>query len=465
MSGTSLQSSPPSTPPQFPRLCRVLETIVFAGLLVVIVLVAIPYGTVDMWWEALFECMVFVLTALWIVTVLLRGDWQANRLLMALPMIIITAYVFAQTIVWPGSWLTQGSGPIARHTLTIDPYQTHLTARKALALTLFLSLLLIHTAATKRLRTLVKVIIGLGLASALFGILRQVLQAPDSPGGFVLPFLFYGAGYGQFISANVFAYLIHMALALVAGLVLGGAVPGKQVPFYLAIGVIMFAALVLSNSRGGVLSFVGQSIFVIFIAAKWYSNRRLEQHDRIQSKWLFFIQSPYLFRGLALILILGTLIFGIFWIGGDRLSGKEAFSQEGLEGTSRKEIWAASWQLVKQHPWTGVGFGAYFLAIPEQQIGSGKIKIEYAHNDYLDLAASGGFVAVLLAAWFIGAIIWRTRASMKSADLFRRAAGLGATTGILGVGMHSFVDFGLQITGIAVLFAALLAILSAGLKK
>ena len=43
-------------------------------------------------------------------------------------------------------------------------------------------------------------------------------------------------------------------------------------------------------------------------------------------------------------------------------------------------------------------------------------------------------------------------------DRYRRAAGLAGAAGILSVGVHSFVDFGLQITGIAVVFAALIVI-------
>ena len=84
--------------------------------------------------------------------------------------------------------------------------------------------------------------------------------------------------------------------------------------------------------------------------------------------------------------------------------------------------------------------------------------MEQAHNDYLDLAASGGVVALGLAGWFIAMVIWRARSSLRSGDAYRRAACLGAAAGILGVAVHSLVDFGLQLTGIAVVFAALIVI-------
>src|SRR6266480_511176 len=182
-----------------PWFTKLTSRIVFFCLLALIVVTAIPYGTVEPWWEAVFECAVFSLVALWIVEVLLRGSWQLKNLAMLLPLLIIVAYAFAQTFEWPAPWLVFGRGRLtAQHMLTIDRYQTYLTARKALALTLFLGLLMLHTSTPKRLPWLVRVVIGLGLASALFGIIRQLLQSPDSTVGFVLPYLFYGSGYGQF---------------------------------------------------------------------------------------------------------------------------------------------------------------------------------------------------------------------------------------------------------------------------
>ena len=40
---------------------RLLSLIVFGGLLLLLILVPVPYGTVEPWWEAVFECAVFAL--------------------------------------------------------------------------------------------------------------------------------------------------------------------------------------------------------------------------------------------------------------------------------------------------------------------------------------------------------------------------------------------------------------------
>jgi O-antigen ligase len=343
--------------------------------------------------------------------------------------------------------------------LSIDPYQTHLTSVKILALTLFAALLLLHISTTKRLRWLVGVIIALGLGSAVFGILRQLLQAPDATTGFVLPFLFPDMGYAQFLSSNAFAFLAEMVVGLLAGLVLGGGVRRQHVLIYLAIGLVIWATLVLSNSRGAILGFICQSVFLLFVALSWYSARNSAREPSSRSRLLAFIQSSRLIHGLVIVLIIGTLVLGLFWMGGERLASKLDQSPEIAEqGTKRKEIWHSTWQIIKHHPSTGVGFGAYFLAIPEYQTGWGRIKLQQAHNDYLDLAASGGVIALVLAAWFVGILIWRARLAFQSKDSFRRAAALGAMAAILSVGIHSLVDFGLQVPGIAVVFAALAVI-------
>lgn len=446
------------------RAVTLLNKIVFILLLAVIVVTTIPYGTAEPWWEAVFECEIFAITALWIFEALLSGSWQIRGFSVLLPLLVITGYAFAQTIELPGTLWTMGDARIVQHTLSIDRYQTYLTARKALALTLFLGLLLRYTSTPARFRWLIRVVIGVGLASALFGIIRQLLQSPNSTTGFGLPFLFPGMGYGQFIYHNLFAYLMEMTLGLVGGLVLGGGIRRDRALVYVAIGLFVWTAFVFSNSRGGILSFMCQSILLLAVSATWYSARRFSK-DESQHKWLSFIQTSRVLRVSAILLMIGVLAGSVLWMGGERLADKLNEKQEFQEGTPdgsrRMDLWRDSWKMVKQHPWTGVGFGAYFLGIPKYQMVSGKLKFEQAHNDYLDLQASGGLVAICLAGWFAVMVIRKARYSWGSIDAYRRAACLGAVAGVLDVGVHSGVDFCLQITSIAVVFAALVVIVVA----
>lgn len=48
-------------------LVLMLDRVILYGMLVLLVLTAIPYGTVEPWSEALFECAVFVFCLLWLI--------------------------------------------------------------------------------------------------------------------------------------------------------------------------------------------------------------------------------------------------------------------------------------------------------------------------------------------------------------------------------------------------------------
>jgi len=439
-------------------LIRVLDRIGFFCLLTVIVLVVIPYGTVDAWWEAAFECAIFGLTAMWILESLLRGSWEIHRVFVIVPMFLLTAYAFLQTAHLP-FLIAPGDGPLPRRSLTIDEYQTHLTAVKILVLTLCAMLLLQRVNTTSRLKWVVRVIIGIALGSALFGIARQVLQAPTSTSGFVLPFLFPGLGYGQFLSSNAFAFVVEMGFALVLGLILGGGVARQHILLYVVAGVIIWTALVLANSRGGLIGFICETVFLLVMAYPRFAQRF--ERDVDGRPRIFGVIPPVLVKGVAVLAIVVGLTFSVVWMGGQELATKMAQGEGVVEpeaGTTRTQIWSSTWQLIKHRPLTGVGFGTYFLAIPQFQTGSGRLKLEQAHNDYLDLAANGGLIAVLIALCFVGLVVWRARASLKSGDSFRRAAALGAIAALISVAVHSFVDFGLQVTGIAVIALAMTVI-------
>src|SRR5205823_2428676 len=167
---------------------------------------------------------------------------------------------------------------------------------------------------------------------------------------------------------------------------------------------------------------------------------------------------------LACALVL-SIIVGMVWVGGDPLAERLGAVREELGAeatdpsqTGRAAIWRATWRLCLAHPLTGVGFGGYWMAITEYHDGSGALVPQQAHNDYLELWASGGLISLALAGWFIYSLIGRARQQLADPDPFRRAVALGALTGLFGVAVHSLVDFGLHLTGNALIAVALVAL-------
>src|SRR5215210_2031969 len=129
-------------PARASSISRVLSSVIFAALLSIIVLTAIPYGTVERWWVALFECAVFLLTILWLIEGALSGSWLVRAHILLLPFVILTAFCFAQTLPLAASDL---AGLRVSQTISADPYQTRLVAMEFLALTLAAAMLLRYT--------------------------------------------------------------------------------------------------------------------------------------------------------------------------------------------------------------------------------------------------------------------------------------------------------------------------------
>src|SRR5215210_4063308 len=106
--------------------------VIFYALLALIALVAVPYGTVEPWWEALFECIVFTLTALWIIDGMLKGSWFAKSHIIFLPFLLLTLYALIQSLAVGGA--TSNTGLSIQSAISFDPYGTRVSFFKLLAL-------------------------------------------------------------------------------------------------------------------------------------------------------------------------------------------------------------------------------------------------------------------------------------------------------------------------------------------
>lgn len=454
--------------PALRRLIRLLGATIFYSLLVLLVVITIPYGSAESWWEAFFECAVFAISLLWIVEGLLSGSWLAGHRALWLPVLALIAYCIFQSLpLWSGGVEpAAGMGRKIWYAISADPFETRRFTLKLVALSLYGLLLTRYAASGKRLRLLVYVIIAVALASALFGIMRQTTQREM---GFILPFLRKGLGYGQFINQNHFAFLMEMALGLVLGLLVGRGVRRDRVLIYVATLLPIWTALVLSNSRGGLLGMLGQLIFVALLFTILPPAREtagakanvVSTPDRLQRMG----RSLPMRLALAGCLLLAMAV-GVLLVGGEPMMGKIESNQTELsaqdarvrQNASRKEIWSATWQLIKAHPLAGVGFSGYWAAIPTYHDASGAVTPQQAHNDYLELLASGGIIGVALVCWFAYVFFRRVRERLRAKDTFCRALCFGALAGIFGIAVHSTVDFGLHITINALVFVVLLVL-------
>ncbi|HKX32130.1 MAG TPA: O-antigen ligase family protein [Blastocatellia bacterium] len=445
------------------RLARKLNNAVFWGALLTIMVFAVPYGSVEAWWEASFECTAYLLTGLWIIEGSISGIWfgpgrrSASRL--ALPLLAIVAFAFLQS--WAGTGFPAGADGKAWDLFSADPYATLQFSYKLLALILTGALLVSHTTTPRRLRLLLVVIVGIGIISAFFGILRQTVQRDD---GFILFYLRPGEGFAQFINRNHFAFLMEMTLGLVIGLLVGGGMHHERLLVYFAAAAPLWSALVLSNSRGGICSLLAQVLFLALVSGVNRTAPAGSKQSPNMLDWLGRAFRSLAVRGALIVVLIAATGAGILWLGGDPLAGRletlpGEIKAQG-QGVRRIEVWSATWELIKAHPVLGSGFSAYGMAINQYHRSSGELIPRDAHNDYLELLASGGLTGLGLAAWFIVVLIQRARQKLRTGDRLSRAACLGALIGLFGVAFHNLVDFGLHITINALICISLVAIIA-----
>lgn len=395
-----------------------LSKLIFGALVGLIVFTAVPYGTVEAWWKAAFICAVFAICIVGIVDILISGSNRIAGGPVLLPMVSLSALAYFQTF-----------------SISADPFQTRFFALQMLALTVFLALLYRYASTERRLRVLVYTILGVAVASAVFGILRQTTQHGT---GFILPLLKQNQGYGQFINKNHFAYLMEMAFGLGLGIILSGGIKRDRVMIYIALLVPIWMGLVLSNSRGGVLAMLAQIVVAALL---------------LLSLQTFSVARSVALRAILIIVLVSGVVAGTFWVGGDRLAMNfEAATREATttrDGASRNEIWRASLKMFAAHPVLGVGLGGYWIGITAHHEASGLMTPQEAHNDYLELLSSAGLIGFAIGVWFAVVVVRMMRKNLS-------AMSFGAVLGLTGVAAHSLVDFGLHIMINAVVFITLI---------
>ena len=443
----------------FLKVGQLLNRTIFVSLLALFVLVAVPYGTVEPWWEAFFECAIFALTAAWIIEGLLLGSWNISERALFVPLLALVGFALIQVI--PFDKVPEQE--FYWFAISADPFNTLRFALKLTTIILAGALLFSHLTSQKRLRALILTIMLVALVSAIFGLLRQTVQRDAD--GFLLPYLPLGAGYGQFINSNHFAYLMELSFGFPLSLLMARSRDReKKWLLFAGLATPLLLALILANSRGGLLGLCAQLLFIISFVNH---PQRQASDDVARSTSLTRVIQSRWFRPIVCGFLAVILFIGITWIGGDPLMNKmEAVSGEistvgdaSREGTRRVDMWNATWKMIVENPLLGTGFGGYGMAITQYHNASGKLIPQEAHNEYMEVLASGGVVGAGLWLWFLMIFIRRAGQSLSVTNSARqRTMCVGALGGIVAVAIHSIVDFGLHITINALICTALIVI-------
>ena len=338
--------------------------------------------------------------------------------------------------------------PLVR-SLSFDPYATRFIVIEVVALLIYFAATLVFVDTPKRLRLLVRTITIFGFFLAIFG-LTQSFASPTRL--YWIRELPQSQAFGPFINRHHFAGYMELTMALPLGLVFSNAVEREKKFIYMFAAGLMAVALVMTNSRGGIVSLVAELLFLI--ALMGIGRRHRKKRERKEP----LIRSAAMKAGLALALVI-ALFGGVVLLGGeDALSRIVGSVNADDPTTGRAHFWSVTVDIIKNHPVIGTGLGAFGVVYTGYDTRNGLYRLEQAHNDYLQVLSDGGIVGAVLGLVFLVALFRMGFARRESRDDFRRGVATGALAGCFAVLVHSFFDFTLHTTSNTLLFLVLAAL-------
>jgi hypothetical protein len=482
--------------PRLRLLGRVLDRTAFGGLLLLLVWAPWPLGSNRPWAVSLLALGAWLGVALALAGYVGGRPWPLGISRARWPLAMVAGFcaIAAAQVAWGSP-----QGTVFR---VLSPWHASDYLLRALACAGAMLLTVLTVRSRERCTTVLGVVLLAGLLQAFAAVL---LASGDT--AYVYLYERFDPSVrvsGTFVNPNHFAAYLALTLAAGTGLLLAQMKGSGDAPedwrtrlvaalsFVLSAKmllrlalVVMVVALVSTHSRMGNVAF-----FVALLGAGGLVAL-LSRQLRRPALWL-----------VATMVLIDLLVIGR-WIGFDRIAerlqatsvrapevvqappaaasgastaqgsaaaprvlmGRPPPREESLE--ERLEVPGLALPLVLQRPWFGHGGGSFHLAFapikPESVFGG---TWTHAHNDYVEVATDLGVPALLL---LLGIGIFSTHKALRllpdGQPRLNRGVGVAALLGIIATGLHSWVDFGLQIPAIGLTFSVMLALswLAAGL--
>lgn len=422
----------------------------FLVICVGIVMSALAYGTVHYWALGLFNLGGLTILVLWVADAWQLGHLRVSRNLLQLPLLGALVLGLVQLLPLRDVAADAALAFGVSNTLSFDPYATRLVLVQMATLLIYFSATLIFVDTPHRLHVMVRTIMVFGFCLALFG-LTQSFTSPTKV--YWMRELNQSTAFGPFINRHHFAGYMELTIALPLGLLFAGAVDKEKRILYGFVAGLMGVALVMTASRGGIISLVAEVIFFAIVTAIW--RKQSDERHRRTSR----LKSVALRAGLAVALLV-SLFIAVLALGGEFSINRLIVDSVNTNDptTGRAHFWSVTLEIIKAHPFLGTGLGAFGVVYTRFDSRNGLFRLEQAHNDYLQVLSDGGIIGAALALAFVALLFYRGFVRAGSRDDFRRGVALASLGGCFAVLVHSFFDFTLHTTSNALLFLVLAAL-------
>ena len=450
------QAALPQRSPRLPSTTpTVASSFIFVTLCTAIVLSALAYGTVHYWALAVFEFGAALTVCMWCADALSSGNFRINRSVLQLPLIGLVIVGLFQLLPFGTPTIDSSALSLAPlQALSLDPYSTRLVLLQLGALIIYFAAALAFTDSPARLRALVRTIIIFGFILAVLGLIQSFTSPTKIYWFRDLP---QSTPFGPFINRHHFAGYMEMTLALPLGLLFTGAIEGEKKYIYIFAVAVMGIALIMTNSRGGIISLFAEVGFLALVSGL-ASRASQGQRSKSESK----LKSPAI-RVLLGSLLVAALLGGVVLLGGESALSRFVGTVNASDPTTgRTHFWGVALDVIKDHPLIGAGLGSFGLAYTRYDSRNGFLRLEQAHNDYLQILCDAGIIGAALGLMFIVVLFRGGFLRIKSHDPFRGGVALGGLAGCFAVLVHSLFDFTLHTTSNALLFLVFAALATLG---
>ncbi len=393
--------------------------IVRIGLCVLFAFSVLAFGAVEVWSQSLVELAAGMLFVLWAIVVF--RDSKAT--------------IYWNPLLWPILGIIAIGVLQLFFGATPYPYLTRLEVFRfgAYLIIFFLSVQAFRERAD--LKRLAWFLIFLCFGVSLFGIIQHFTS--EGAIYWLRPLRAGGDPFGPYVNRNHFAGFVELTLPIGLAMLIFRGVQRDVYPLVGLLAIVPAGALILSGSRGGIVSFAFE------IAVLWLLARGRQASERPQ------------FVGIGIVALAAVAL--IAWLGAGRAIERFSTIHVGEVTVNRRvSMFRGAAHLFADHPIKGVGLGALVAAYPRYEtLYDGKL-VDHVHDDYIEMLAETGLLGGICGMAFLW-ILFRQAKTCYAAEQghLSRALHAGAVAGLCGMLLHSFVDFNLHIPSNSLLFLLL----------